>query len=440
MEKKELLKELIISSRQQFHKPLAARDILLPIDSGKIITVSGVRRCGKSALLYLTIRRLLESGVPTEQILFLNFDDERLTLERQELDLVMQAYRELHPYIPIEGVYIFFDEIQELDGWEPFVRRIYDNDTRHIFITGSNSKTLSSEIATSLRGRTLPYEIFPLSFSEYCRFRGQHISLYDTAVRAQLKVMYDAYTQTAFPELTDKDNGMQLQILQEYYFVMLYRDMIERYEVSNLPALKYFIRRLMVNSGKPTSINKIYNELKSAGITVSKNTLYEWTDYLQNIYLFLPLHRYEPSTVKSLSGDRKFYCIDNGLRRTLVHTGSGDKGSLLENNIFFFLRSQLNMGQHLRYYKGRSKECDFVLSDREKTAALIQVSLRIEDPDTYQREITGLLEASEILHCDTLYIVTEDTEKTVQETGREIRIIPAWKFALSFSLSSLFPL
>ena len=437
MEKKELLKELIVSSRKQFHKPLVARDILLPVNTGKIITVSGVRRSGKSALLHLTIRRLLEEGIPPEQILFLNFDDERLTLEQRDLDLILQAYRELHPYIPMEEVYIFFDEIQELSGWEPFLRRVYDNDTRHIFITGSNSKSLSSEIATSLRGRTLQYEVFPLSFREYCRFRGQDTSIYDTAVRAQLKVMYAAYTQTAFPELTDKDGDLQLQILQEYYFVMLYRDMIERYHINNLPALKYFIRRLMVNTGKPTSINKIYNELKSVGVTVSKNTLYEWMEYLQHIYLFLPLHRYDRSTVKALPGDRKFYCIDNGLRRTLIHTGSEDKGSLLENNIYLFLQSQLSMSLNLHYYTGRSRECDFVLTDREKTVALIQASLHVDNPATYRRETSGLVEASEALHCDMLYLITEDTENTVLEAGKEICVVPAWKFALTFSLHSL---
>jgi|GEM_PF-6638604 Predicted ATPase (AAA+ superfamily) len=159
---------------------------------------------------------------------------------------------------------------------------------------------------------------------------------------------------------------------------------------------------------------------------------------LWNIYLFLPLHRYERSTVKALPGDRKFYSIDNGLRRTLIHTGSEDKGSLLENNMYLFLRSQLKMSHNLHYYNGRSRECDFVLTDREETVALIQVSLRVDDPATYRRETTGLIEASEALHCDTLYLVTEDTEKTVLEAGKEIRVVPAWKFALNFSLDSHF--
>lgn len=436
MEKKELLKELLVSSRKTLPGALTERDISLPVDSGKIITVSGVRRSGKSALLHLTMQYLLKQGVAPEQILFLNFDDERLMLRQNELDLVLQAYRELNPYIPMEKTYIFFDEIQESEGWELFVRRIYDNETRQIFITGSNSKTLSSEIATTLRGRTLTYEIFPLSFREYCRFRKQDTQYYDTAVRAQLKVLYGEYTQSAFPELTGAGTDRQLQILQEYYFVMLYRDMVERYRISNLIALKYFIRRLMTNIGKPSSINKIYNELKSAGITISKNSLYEWTEYLQNTYLFQALHRYENSAVKGLAIDRKFYCIDNGLRRTLIHTGSEDRGSLLENNIFLFLRSQLKTGLSIYYYKG-GKECDFVVTDREQCIALIQVSLRTDEAKTLQREISGLLEASLALQCNTLYIVTEDTEKTISEDGKEIHVVSAWKFTLSFSLASL---
>jgi predicted AAA+ superfamily ATPase len=158
----------------------------LSVDSEKVIALRGVRRSGKSSILLLAMNKLLASGVKTEQILFINFDDKRLQFEVSDFDLIIQAYRELNPELSMKDAYLFFDEIQINTGWEQFVRRVYDQVTKHIFITGSNSKMLSSEIATSLRGRTLQYEILPLTFAEFCRFRNLEINVYNTSVRAKL--------------------------------------------------------------------------------------------------------------------------------------------------------------------------------------------------------------------------------------------------------------
>ena len=174
-----------------------------PIDRKKIITVPGVRRCGKSALLLLAINKLLSEGTSREHILFLNFDDERLPFSADNLDEILQAYRELYPHIPLRDVYMFFDEIQMAQDWEQFVRRVYELECKHIFLTGSNSRMLSSELSTSLRGRTLQYEEFTLSFTEYCRFIGTNVNPHSSTGQATLINAFQSYlVNGGFPEVT----------------------------------------------------------------------------------------------------------------------------------------------------------------------------------------------------------------------------------------------
>ncbi|MCD6539710.1 MAG: AAA family ATPase, partial [Candidatus Omnitrophica bacterium] len=178
---KEILKQII----RDFHKnrlPLSKpRTLKIPLNTRKIVTISGVRRSGKTFALFETIKKLLSLNVPQERILYVNFEDERLQIRRESLDAVVQAYRELYPDFNLNKCYFFFDEIQNIDGWEKFIRRIYDTVTKNIFVTGSNSKLLSREIATSLRGRTITYEVFPLSFREYLEFNKVDIDLYHTS-------------------------------------------------------------------------------------------------------------------------------------------------------------------------------------------------------------------------------------------------------------------
>lgn len=430
MIKKELLKELMVSFQSALPNDFIIRDVELAVDTGKIVSVSGVRRCGKSAVLLLTMNKLLSNGIKKEQILFVNFDDERLRFELSDFDLILQSYRELFPDIPFKDVYVFFDEVQMNAGWEQFVRRVYDQHTKHIFITGSNSRMLSSEIATSLRGRTLQYEILPLTFSEFCRFRNLGTEIYDTPLRSKIIAAFpDFLIYGGFPEVVLLHHDHFERILQEYYFVMLYKDLIERYEIKNVAAIKYFIRRLLTNIAKPTSVNKIYRELKSQGVMVGKNTLYELVEYLEAIYLFLPLYRYDPSLVKQSNSDKKYYVIDNGLRKALSQSVNDDYGTLLENLVYIWLRSKSDKNTGMYYFKGK-KECDFIITLGTKVEKLIQVSWDISEPSTLKREIAGLLEASDSLSCTNLTLITSDREETIEQDGRVIQVMPAWKIML----------
>lgn len=432
MGKKELLKQLIAGFQALLPIEVCPRELTLPLDSGKIITVPGVRRCGKSSLFLLAINQLIrERIIAKEQILFLNFDDERLHLNADNLDEILQAYRELYPAIPLKDVYMFFDEVQMADDWQPFVRRVYEQECRHIFLTGSNSRMLSSELATSLRGRTLQYEEFPLSFNEFCNFTDINTNYYVPENRAKLVNAFKTYLHGGgFPEVVLAAPLYKDKILQEYFFVMLYKDLVERYEIKNPEPIRYFIKRVMSNLTKPTSINRIYNELKSQGVSIGKNTLYDVIVQTESVYLFFSLTKYEPSLVKESTGDKKYYCIDNGLRSVLLNPHSEDNGKLLENAVFLHLRRNLRIQEELHYYKGK-KECDFVVVEYDKVTRLIQVSYQMGDEETRKREVDGLLEAAQATGCRKLTIVTMETEAEWKEQDMSIHVVPAWKWMLS---------
>lgn len=430
MKTKELLKQLIVTFQNSLPTDVLPRELSLPIDSKKIITVPGVRRCGKSSLLLLVINQLLNKEITKEHILFLYFDDERLQFNANNLDEILQAYRELYPNIPLRDVYMFFDEIQMADDWQPFIRRVYEQECKNIFITGSNSRMLSSELSTSLRGRTLQYEEFPLSFKEYCQFTKTDTKYYVAANQAKIINAFKEYLKFGgFPEVVLSQEIYKERILQEYFFVMLYKDLIERYEIKNPAPVRYFIKRIMANLTKPTSINRIYNELKSQGVSIGKNTLYDLIEQTEAIYLFFSLTKYSLSLIKENSGDKKYYCIDTGLRHILLNSQSEDNGKLLENAVFLHLRRTLLPQESIHYYKEK-KECDFLITDQMQVTQLIQVSWDIHDQETRQREIDGLLEASAATGCQNLIIITFDEEGEIIEQGQQIQIIPVWKWTI----------
>ena len=271
MEKKEIIKTLISEFHHKSLPVYRLRETSIPINLEKIITLIGTRRSGKTFLLYQIIDHLLQKTDKTA-IVFFNFEDERVELIDSEADLILQAYRELYPNRDLASCYFFFDEIQNLAGWEKFVRRLYDTVSRHIFLTGSNAKMLSSEISSSLRGRSISYEVFPLSFKEYLSFNDISIDFYVPEIKATIYNTMETYLEFGgFPELvTIADPNVRYKILQEYFDVMLFRDLVEHYDIKNLISLKFFLKRLFSCATKQVSINRIYNDLKSAGIKIGK--------------------------------------------------------------------------------------------------------------------------------------------------------------------------
>ena len=426
MKKKEQLKQIIRDFHLNDNFDVKSRRLQPPIDTKKIITLIGVRRCGKTSILYDMINKLATTTAKTK-ILFLNFEDERLELEVDELDLILQSFRELYPTQKLSECYFFFDEIQNIRGWEKFVRRVYDTVSKNIFVTGSNSKLLSSDIATSLRGRTLSYEVFPLSFGEYLAFKDIEVDLYASKSLAYIKNAQERFLQDgAFPETLYLEEQYVNQTLQEYFNVLLYKDLAERYGITNTVALKFFLKRVIASSTKQISINKIYNELKSSGIKIGKNSLYDFLDYVQNIYLALTLHRYDISLTNKELGEKKIYSIDIGLNNAVEFKFSSDIGKSLENAVFLELKRKYN---ELFYYRDSNSECDFIVNEKNSITQAIQVTYDMSEQNTKKREIKGLIAACKHFNLNNGLIVTYDSEDEIIQDGIRIELKPFYKWA-----------
>lgn len=408
------------------------RETNLPIKSQSIVTVVGVRRCGKSSQMQLSINALVEKGVPPEAILWVGFDDERIAgMKATDLEEVLEAYRELYPSQDLKDVFMFFDEIQLIDNWELFVIRVFKSYCKNIFISGSNAKMLSQEIATTLRGWSIEENIYPLSFVEYCQFTGtktHHLTEQETT---NLRLKWDEYyMESAFPEIVLTElKSLRDKKLQAYFDVMLFRDLVERHNIGNTSVLRYFIKRLMNNLTKPTSINAIYNDIKSQGFKISKDDLYLWADYACECFMFLRLSKFTPSLIEEQQSLRKYYFIDNGLRQAVLLPQSDDNGKLLENAVLLHLHRHLHPLDKITYYSG-NKECDFVVQQEQQVKALYQVCWEMQETTTWQREMDGIIEASTMTKCDNLFIITHHDEEVIQQNGKTVKVIPAWKWML----------
>ncbi len=427
MKKKQLLKQIIRDFHLSENFDVKPRNIQPPIDTKKIITLIGVRRCGKTSIFYHMINQLIEK-IEKTKILFLNFEDERFELNSDELDLILQAYMELYPSYKLSECYFFFDEIQNIPNWEKFIRRMYDTISKNIFITGSNSKLLSSEIATSLRGRTLNFEIFPLSFKEYLSFKDIEVDFYSSKSLAFIKNAQESFLKNgSFPEILFLEEIYANKTLQEYFNVLLYKDLAERYNITNTVALKFFLKRIISSSTKQISINKIFNELKSSGIKIGKNTLYEFLEYVQNIYLALTLQKYDNSLINKELGEKKIYSIDIGLNNATEFRFSDDIGKSLENAVFLELKRK---EFDIYYYRTSKSECDFLVFDKNTISDVIQVTFDMSDENTKNREIKGLIEACKNFDLKSGTIITFDSEDELIENGIKIKIIPFYKWSI----------
>lgn len=431
--KKEVIQSLISIKQSEIPFEVIERDVELPVNRKKIITIPGVRRCGKSTLMEIAINNLVKEGVSRERILWLGFDDERLrNMTSEELDEVIVAYMEMFPDIPIKDVYMFFAEIQLIKDWEYFVLRLYKTYCKNIYVCGSNATMLSTELCSALRGYPLEYETYPLSFNEYCRFKKIGTNAFLEQDKARLRVAFEEYNRgSAFPEIVlTSSRSEQLKLLHGYFDTMLLKDLAEHYKISNTGVVRYFVKRIMANLTKPTSINGIYNDIKSQGLKVGKDDLYLWADYVCAIFMFVRIPKYERSLVKEQNSLSKYYCIDNGLRAAVLVPQSDDDGKNLENTVFMHLNREKLPSDRIFYYQGK-RECDFVVQQGEQVTKLVQVCWDMSDANTREREIGGLLDAAAMTGCKRLLIITRDVEEVVVENGYRIEILPAWKWLLT---------
>lgn len=432
MNLRNIFQSIIALHQEEIPLSLHERSLQLPLNKQRIVTVTGVRRCGKSSLLHLTINRLLASGVDKEQILYIGFDDERLAnMDVSDFDEILQAYRLMYPDRPLSSVYMFFDEIQIVKGWELFVLRVYKSYCKNVYVTGSTAQMLSGEMSSALRGWPDEYTEYPLSFKEFIAFKGVKANRYTEEGAALMANMFKSYLLTGgFPQAVLANvETERVKLLQAYFNTMLFRDMIEHYNISASPSVvRYFLKRVFNNITKSSSVNNIYNDLKSQGLKLSKDSLYQWLDYACNIFLLHKVPKYSKSIIKQSTSLSKYYVVDFALAKSVLLPQSEEKDKALENAVYMHLARHLNENEQI-YYFNEGAECDFVIANDEGVKELIQVCWELDEFNT-PRECGGLCAASAATGCKKASIITCNQAQSIHYGDLQINVVAAWDFML----------
>ena len=404
----------------------------LPSSVKKAFVFIGMRRSGKTWMLYQVMQQYLASGVSKEQLISFNFEDERLApLQLEQLQYILDTHYELHPHTINQPLFLFLDEIHVIDGWDKYVRRLLEQEQVTLYLSGSSAKLLSKEIATSLRGRTITREVFPFSFVEYADYFNAPTELPpSTKQRAELLHLLERYqTYGGFPETIEMTPELHHEVLQNYVDTVILRDVIERHQITNVKALYALLRHCLRNAATELSINKQYNRLKSTGLSVSKNSLYQYIDYLEDAYCLFSVEAFNLSSHQNNLRPRKIYPVDPGLITAFSLLSEFDRAAKLETVVFNHLRRQTDC---IYYYRtGNNKEIDFLIKDKKEQIDLYQVSLEIDDEQTKQRELSALTDAMRELEVTEGTIITLNSEDSITADTGIITVIPLWQFLLS---------
>lgn len=426
--------EALVADFQERELPrVTPRSVSLPSLPGKADVVVGMRRSGKTWFLYQQIGDLLAQGIDRSRLLYLNFEDERLLpFETSDLARIPEAFYRRFPSSREQPCWFFFDEIQNVPGWESFVRRLLDTEKISLVLTGSSARLLSREIATSLRGRSLATEILPFSFAEALRHEGiEPPATWPPGARARslLEHRFERYLETGgFPEVQAIPRDLRVRVLQEYVDVVIFRDVVERHGVENLQALRYLERSLLASPAGRFSVSKLFNDLKSQGVRVGKDTLYENLAQLEDSFLLFTVPVASPSVRVRQVNPRKCYPVDPALAAALSFRASEDLGHLLETVIYLELRRR---GWSMGYVTTRSgHEVDFLAENLSGSRELVQVCADLEAPSTRQRELRALEEGLKETACEKATVVTLREEGSAEVGGRPVRIVPAWRWLL----------
>lgn len=399
------MKEVLLLLLAEFRDFLPRLDVLVPREKGfldvpgMINVAIGMRRSGKTYLMYQKVQQLLARGVAIEQILFINFEDDRLLpMGQKDLGEFVDRFYELYPENHDREAYLFFDEIQNVDGWALVIRRLQDTKNVRIFLTGSSAKLLSKEIASSLRGRSVASEVLPYSFQEYCY--AHHIQRFEGPKGQRFldqfkKHLCQYFSKGGFPAVQNLDPLQRRDILQSYVDSVIFRDIVERYKITNLSLIRYLIKALVKNVSAPFSIHKFYKDIKSQGFKVSKDTIYQYLDYIENAFLVFTVPFFTESARKEKVNPKKIYSIDNGLVSANRIGISLNLGSLFENHLFLDLRRQ---GKEIYYYLTKDAyEIDFIVKNTDGSYEMIQAVWDHKDQETMKREQRALEAAQQEL-------------------------------------------
>lgn len=388
-------------------------------EEGRYVLV-GIRQAGKSYLLYQRAKQFLQAGHDIREIVYINFDDERLyDMKVEDFDLILQAYSTMYDSKPL----LFFDEIQNIQGWEHFARRLANQKYR-VFITGSNAKMLSRDIATTLGARYFDEKIYPYSFKEYLGAKG--IILEDNweygKQRNLVQLQFEEYFKWGgFPELLLYQNKRHW--LNGLYEKIVLGDVIQRNNIKNEYGLRLAIKRLAENVMQPTAYNRLANMVKSTGASTSTASIIDYVRLIKDACLMFSLDNYASKFTEKETA-KKHYFTDNGLLSIFL---TDSKSPLLENLIAITLNKKYNHDAEMPhlYYYNRNIEVDFYVPEEELA---IQVSYSLEDADTRKRETSALVALHQLHPLRKAVIITYDEEETIEAEGLQIEVIPIWKW------------
>ncbi len=382
----------------------------------------GIRRSGKTYFLFQTMRELISQHISIDRLLYLNFEDDRLLpINQKKMGEMIDALYTLQPDLHNHRCFLFLDEVQNIDEWPLVVRRLLDTKDMEIYITGSSAKLLSKEIATSLRGRSLSMEIQPYNFQEY--LSSQKIPLPSKPFGKKVLDQYRAhllrfFQRGGFPGVQALSTHERLEILQNYVEVVVFRDVVERYKVSNIKLLKYFVSILLKNATSRFSINKFYKDITSQGYKAGKDTLYNYLEHLEDTFLIYTVPIFTESLRTSETTSKKIYAVDNGLINANTFNFSLNFGKLLENQVYLDLRRQK---KEIFYYNtAEGYEVDFITKDQEGHYEMIQVVWDQSDLLTFEREERALKSAEKELGIKGRIV---DWENYLKSCDKDIRII-----------------
>ena len=407
----------IISENQEYIADidLVRRPVTLE-ENGNYVFV-GVRQAGKSYLLYQHIQQLIETGTKLEDIVYVNFDDERLKyMTADDFDFILQAYHSMNEGHPV----LFFDEIQNVDGWANFARRLANRKYR-VYITGSNAKMLGRDIETVLGGRFLDLKVFPYNFKEYLSANGVTLAKgwqYGRKANELQRHFKTYFEWGGFPELV---NFREKRIwLNSLYNRIFFNDLIVRHKIKNEDALRLCICRLAESVMQPCSLNRLCNLVKSTGTPCSTSTIMEYVRYLHESCLLISLNNYASKFVEKET-IKKHYFVDNGLLHLFINNPDT---LLLENLCAITLYKKY--GSSLYYYN-RNIEVDFYIPEEQLA---IQASFRMNDEATLEREAKALETLHSFSPLKKALIITYEDEGLLQRNGLTIELVPIWKWVL----------
>jgi predicted AAA+ superfamily ATPase len=427
---KDKLKNILAEWQEYALPPLYERDFdYAYLDGNEILSIIGARRTGKTYLCYQIMQKLREK-VPASNILYIDFEDERLIpLRGDELTLLWDTYLELSEIDPKYKAYLFIDEIQNAKNWSKWARRITSqNKNIKLVITGSSSKLLSQEIATELRGRSISFTVYPLIFSEYLKAKNiqfQKSRLPYGKDKIILKKAFTAYLHSGgFPATVSASKPEEL--LKEYFRVMFYRDLVDRYKIKNIRLFEDYLTLLLDQTACHFSISGTAKKLEGFGHSFSKNTLSNFSKYAREVFLVFEANKFSYKIKEQMRNPKKIYAIDHALVSAVRFSFSEDTGRILENIVYLALKKS---GQNIFYYSGK-KECDFVLFDKGRATQAVQVCKSLSDRATKEREAGGLAEAARFFKLKEGLILTEDENETFSADGLPIKAMPIWQWLL----------